>query len=189
MRVFDGSVGRSLAVVCLAAGSALTLAAVPASAQTPASQAAAIELVALMEAGKLDAVAAKHPTRANGFVAALHFPGQLLVVWADYSVPVLLNEKLLNRDYRDVYIDLNSASDPSTKTLVTDMGGDGLHPRRRGDDVPFDMQDMGTRSIRFDGRWRDQKLSEQDYMKIYTEADQAYAEALGALVAELKGGS
>jgi hypothetical protein len=182
MRVRAGAFGRSFVVACLVVG---VLQAVPAAAQEPASHAPAAELLALMEGRKLDAVAARHPSGPNTFVAALHFPGQLLVVWADYSVPVLINEKLLNGDYRDVYIDLNSASDPATKTLVTDMGANGLRPRRDGD--AFDMQDSGTRTIRFDGRWREQKLSEQEYMKIYQESDAAYADALRALVAELKG--
>lgn len=184
MRFAAGILGRSVVVACLVA---TPLWAVSARAQAPVSQTPATELVSLMEARKLDAVAARHPSRPETYVAALYFPGQLLVVWADYPVPALLNEKLMKGAYRDVYIDLNSASDPATKTLVTDMGGNGLHPRRDGD--AFDMQDMGTRSIRFDGRWRDQKLSEQEYMKIYTESDQAYAEALSALVAELKQGS
>lgn len=185
MRVSVRFVLRRAAAALVAAG---LLATGPALAQTPASAAAAAELVTLLQARQLDAVAARHPSRPNTYVAALHFPGQLLVVVAEYSVPALINEKLLRGDYRDVYIDLNSASDPATKTLVTDMGADGLQPRRRGSDDPFDMQDMPTASIRFDGRWRDQKLSEQEYMKIYTESEQAYAEALRALVAELKAG-
>lgn len=177
---------QSLAALCLVSGLA---SAVPAAAQEPASAVPATELVALLQAKKLDAVAARHPSQPNTFIAALHFPGQLLVVWADYPVPVLLQEKLHNADYRSIYIDLNSAADPATKTLVTDMNADGLRPRRGGDDEPFDMQDMGTRSIRFDGRWRDQKLSEKDYMATYQESDRAYAAALAALVAELKGGN
>lgn len=182
MRVLASLTSRTVLGLLLALG-----APVAASAQGPASAAPAAELVSLMEARKIDAVAARHPSREGAFVAALHFPGQLLVVWADYPVPVLLNEKLLNGAYREIYIDLNSASDPATKTLVTDMGADGLHPRRDGDD-PFDMQDSPSGAVRFDGRWRDQKLNEQAYMKIYSASDAAYAEALGALVAQLKGG-
>jgi hypothetical protein len=175
-----------MAAVALAA---VSVAAPPAGAQqTPASQAPAVELVALLEARKLDAIAARLPSNPDVFVAALHFPGQLLVVWAEYPVPALLNEKLLRGDYRDIYIDLNSASDPATKTLVTDMGANGLRPRRNGSDDPFDMQDTPTGSIRFDGRWRDQKLSEQEYMRIYAEADKAYAEALNALLGQLRQG-
>ena len=186
MRVRIGALGRVAVVASLVAG----VLGVPAAlAQEPASQAPAAELLALLEARKLDAVAARHPSSPNTFVAALHFPGQLLVVQADYPVPVLINEKLLNADYRSVYIDLNSASDPATKTLVTDMGVNGLRPRRDDNDGPFDMQDMDSRSIRFDGRWRDQKMSEQEYMKIYAASDKAYAAALRALVAELKKGS
>lgn len=177
--------GCRLAAACAAAG---LLVGGVGRAQEPLSAAPAAQLVELLEARKLDSVAARHPRLEDTFVAALYFPGQLLVVWAQYPVPALLNEKLLKREYRDVYIDLNSASDPSTKVLVTDLGANGLRPRRNGDDDPFDMQDMPGRSIRFDGRWRDQKLSEQEYLAIYAESDKAYAEALAALVAYLKAG-
>ena len=48
------------------------------------------------------------------------------------------------------------------------------------------MHDAAGKSLRFNGNWREQKMSEQDYMKVFSQADEAYVAALQALVAELK---
>ena len=38
----------------------------------------------------------------------------------------------------------------------------------------------------FDGEWKAQKLSEQEYMKAFSSADERYAQILAALLAQLK---
>jgi cell division GTPase FtsZ len=43
--------------------------------------------------------------------------------------------------------------------------------------------------MRFDGNWREDKMSEAEYMKAYAAADEAYARAIQALIEELKKGS
>lgn len=178
---------RAVPAVALVAAALLCVAPLSTglSAQESTSAAGAKELAGLLEARKLDSIAARHPGAPDQFVAALHFPGQLLVVWARYSAPALLNEKIVKGEYRDVYIDLNSAAIAETRVLVTDLGADGLKPRRE-DNTPFDQQDAGGKGIRFDGNWREDKMSEQDYMKVFVDADQAYAQALAALIAQLK---
>ena len=40
--------------------------------------------------------------------------------------------------------------------------------------------------MRFDGNWREHKMSEADYMKAYADADDAYAKAIQALITEIK---
>ena len=154
-------------------------------AQEPRTAALAKELTALLTQRKLDSIAARHPAGPDQFVAALFFPGQLLVVSARTSAPAVVNEKLIRREFRDVYIDLNSASIPESRVMITDGGADGLRSRREPN-MPFDMQDMAGKGIRFDGNWREDKMSEQDYMKAFSQADEAYLAALQALVAELK---
>lgn len=143
------------------------------------------ELTALMQERKLDSIAARHPAAADQFVAALFFPGQLLVVWARTTAPAILNEKLIRREFRDVYIDLNSASIPESRVMISDGSADGLRPRREANQ-PFDTHDANGKITRFDGNWREDKMSEADYMKIYTQADSAYVAALEALLSELK---
>ncbi len=143
------------------------------------------ELTSLLQERKLDSIAARHPAAADQFVAALFFPGQLLVVWARTTAPAVLNEKLIRREFRDVYIDLNSASIPESRVMISDSSADGLRPRREANQ-PFDTHDANGKITRFDGNWREDKMSEADYMKIYTQADSAYVTALEALLTELK---
>ena len=149
------------------------------------SAALAKELTGLLQQRKLDSVAARHPAAADQFVAALYFPGQLLVVWARTSAPAVVNEKLIRREFRDVYIDLNSASIPESRVMISDGGANGLRATREANQ-PFDTHDANGKGMRFDGNWREDRMSEQDYMKLYAQADQAYVTALEALLNELK---
>jgi hypothetical protein len=156
------------------------------SGQTSTSAPLAKELTALLDARQIDSIAAKDPSAPDQFIGALYFPNlQLLVVSARYSVPQLLNERLGKKEYRDVYIDLNSASVRGSKTFIEDLRGDGLLPTRE-ENQPFDMYERDTRRISFDGDWKKQDLSEDAYMKAYAEADAAYAKLLTALIAEAK---
>ena len=157
----------------------------PAAAQDSRSAPLAKELTDLLGQRKLDSVAARHPGTPDQFVAALFFPGQLLVITARTTAPAVVNEKLIRREFRDVYIDLNSASIPESRVMITDGGADGLRPRREPNQ-PFDTHDAAGKSVRFNGNWREQKVSEKDYMTVFSQADEAYVAALQALVAELK---
>src|SRR6188508_2049111 len=81
-----------------------------ATAQEPKSAAPAKELTQLLASKKLESIAARMPDSREEFVGALAFPGQLMVVWAKTTAPAVVNEKLINKAYKEVYIDLNSAS-------------------------------------------------------------------------------
>ena len=169
---------RRIVVTCI-----LLLAPLPAVAQDAKTAGLAGELVKLLDARKLDSVAAK--IQGDEYVGALYFAGsQLLVVKARYSVPERMDEQLAKRNYRDVYIDLNSASVPASKVLVSDLGANGLYARRR--ENQFDTADLGGRSYTFDGEWSRAKLSEQEYMKAFQSTETEYVKMLEALVAELK---
>jgi hypothetical protein len=143
------------------------------------------ELTSLMEQRKLDSVAARSPSGADQFVAALFFPGQLLVVSARYASPPVLMERIARSEFRDVYIDLNSAGMPESRVLFTDLGADGLRAVREAN-TPFDTQDMHDKGIRFDGNWREDKMSEDEYMKAFEQAEQGYTAALEVLIGALK---
>ena len=170
----------SLAVVCtllLAAG---------ASAQESKSAPLAKQLTAALDAAKMDSIAAADPDKAGTFVAALYFPNsQLLVVSAEYTAPQLLTDRLQKKEFRDVYIDLNSASVPASKVFIEDLAGDGLKPKR-DENQPFDTYEVAGKRTAFDGDWRKAKLSEQDYMKTFSAADERYAQILSALLAQVK---
>jgi hypothetical protein len=155
-------------------------------AQEPKSAALATELARLMDQAKVDSIATKHPSLPDSYIGALYFPGsQLLVVAAKYSVPQLLNQKLDSKEYRDVYIDLNSASVPDTKVFISDLGVNGLKSKRE-ENQPFDTVEIGGKSYSFDGDWRRAKLSEDEYMKQYQRAEQEYELMLEAMVGQLK---
>ncbi len=153
---------------------------------TSASAAPARELASLLDQAKLDSVAAKDPGAADRFVAALYFPGsQLLVVAAKYAAPALLAEKLTQKNYRDVYVDLNSAFIPNSKLFIEDLMADGLKFKPDAAQT-FDFYENGPVRVAFDGEWQKQKLSEVDYQKAFESADQEYAKILQALVTALK---
>jgi hypothetical protein len=174
------------ALLSLAAGAVI---AVPVWAQEPKSAAPVKELAELLSSRKIDSIAARMPDSKEEFVGALTFPGQLMVVWAKTSAPSVVNEKLIKKEYREVYIDLNSASIIDTRHFVTDLGPNGLRSRPENRQGPADTHDLGTKSMRFDGNWREDKMSEDEYMKAYAAADEAYVRAVQALIDELKKGS
>lgn len=176
----------------LAAAAAAACITVLAGAQESKSAALAKELSQALEAAKLDGIGAVDPSKPGSFVAALHIPGtQLLVVSATYAAPALLVDKIKTQDFRGLYMDLHSASVPGSKIFVQDQRCDGLIWRPGGDDVA-DMWDEGVKSTAFDGEWKKAKITEEEYTKAYTEADDRYARLLSLLLAQtkqLKGGS
>lgn len=153
-------------------------------AQESRSAILARELVAALEAAKLDSIAAKEPGVADRFFGALYIPNiQLLVVDGQYSSPLALETRIYRREYRDAYLDLTSASPAATRVLIEDMGANGLAATREPNQ-PFDSVDTGGTRTMFDGNWRAQKIREEDYRKAFADADARYAQILTALIAQ-----
>jgi hypothetical protein len=152
------------------------------SAQDSKSAAVAGELTRLLDEMKLDAVAARQGTEQ--FVAALYFQGsQLLVVGGKYSAPDRLTYLIGQKQYRDVYADLSSASEKTTKVFVMDLGANGLKFKRENNE-PFDTVDSAGGSVAFNGDRG--KLSEDDYKKVFTTSDEQYTSMLQTLLVALK---
>ena len=138
----------------------------------------------LLDTMKLDSIAAK--IEGDEYVGALYFSGsQLLVVKARYSAPELMDAQLVAQNYRDVYIDLNSASIPDSKILISDLGVDGLEANP-GANQQFDTADIGARSYAFDGDWGQAGLSEQEYEEAFEMSEAEYSRMLEALVAQAR---
>ena len=154
-------------------------------AQESRSAPLAQQLVELMEQAQLQSVAAKDPADADRFVAALFFPGQLLVMSARYEVPIYLEQKLADKQYQEIYIDLNSASIPESRVFITDSSANGLEAQQTSDSR-FDSYDGSGRQVRFNGDWANQQMSQDDYMKIFTTADNEYARMLRVLLAGIR---
>jgi hypothetical protein len=140
----------------------MTLTASNAAAQESASAPLARQLATALEEAQLDSVAAKDTEGEDRFVAALFFPGQLLVVSARYEAPIYVEEKIAARTYREVYLDLNTASIAESRVQITDGGANGLRS-----DEPADSAKTGGQPIGF------------------SAADADYARILRALLAEL----
>jgi hypothetical protein len=177
MRVISGAF---LAVVLVLAslGSAL--------AQDSESTRLAKQLVAALDAAKIDSIAAKDPTKAGTYIAALYFSGsQLLVISAQYSAPTLLDQKLVKKEYRDVYLDLYGAPMPGTKVFIEDFGADGFKAKPDADSAPDGYETSGKRTA-FDGNWNAQKLSEAEYQQTFTAAGSLYTRMLTALLEQAK---
>ena len=163
----------------------LIAAAGPASAQESKSAAVAKELVQTLDEQKLDGVAAADPATPGTFVAALYIQGtQLLVVSAKYAAPTLLTDRLTKKEYREIYIDLSSASVAGTKVFIQDQGADGFVPKPSGEQLADSMEES-NKTLAFDGA-KKAKLSDDDYAKAFSAADDRYAKILTLLLAQAK---
>jgi len=158
----------------------------PAFAQSKSAPLAA-ELVQLLEQRKVQNVAAKDPDQPGFFVAASYAPGlPLLVVSARSSAPDYVEYVLNQARYDEVYSSLNGASVSEGKLFVQDMGGNGLALKPENKD-PLDIayRDVSKTTI-FNGEWKKQGLSEQEYKEAFDTIDAKYARALSLLLARLK---
>jgi len=173
---------RRLSGIALAA--ILLLAPAVASAQDSKSATSVIELVKMLDSMKLDSFAVKG-SNPNEYVGALYFAGsQLLVVSAKFDTPWRADSLLQMKNYRDLYIELNSASQPQTKVFVADLSANGLRPKKDG--TLFDTADIAGKSYNFDGDWKKAKVSEEDYIKTYSTTDEQYSQMIQALLGGLK---
>jgi hypothetical protein len=153
-------------------------------AQESKSAALATELTSLMDAMKLDSASAQQSQ--DVYVGALYFPGaQLLVIKGKYASAARMQDLLGKRDYREVYMDLSSATDQMTRVFVMDLGANGLRFKRE-DNQPFDTADIAGKSLTFDGDWGRAKISEDEYRKSFASTDEQYSQMLQALIAALK---
>jgi hypothetical protein len=153
-------------------------------AQESKSAPLAAELCKLLDAQKLDSVAARQA--GDQYVGALYFAGtQLLVIRGKFGSASRMDHLLEKREYKEVYMDLSGASDMKTRAFIMDLGANGLRFKRE-DNQPFDTADVGGKSYQFDGEWGRAKMSEDEYKKTFAATDEDYAQMLQALIATLK---
>ena len=174
----------TVARACLASVVALAFSGI-AWAQDSESSRLAQQLAAALEAAKVESIAARDSTRPGTYIAALYFSGtELLVVSAQYAVPPLLDQKLVKKEYREIYLDLNGAAVPGTNVFIEDLGADGLKVRP-DENTPADGYEAGGKRTAFTGDWKAQKLSETAYQQAFAAAESEYRRMLTALLAEL----
>ena len=151
-------------------------------AQESKSAPLAKQLVQLLDAAKLDSIAAADPE--GGFVAALYIPGtQLLVVSGKFSSPLGATERIKKKEYRDLYMDLQGAALPGSRVFASDVSCDGF--LKGNGDGAADSWDAANKSLTFDGH-KKAKMSEEEYGKAFSAADEQYAKILTLLLAQAK---
>ncbi len=175
---------RAVARACLTSVVALALSGT-ALAQDSESSRLAKQLAAALEAAKLNSIAGRDPSRVGTYIAALYLSGtQVLVISAQYAAPTLLDQKLVKKDYREIYLDLNGAAVPGTKVFIEDFGADGLKVRP-DENKPSDSYEAGGKRTAFNGNWNAQKLSEHEYQQTFAAAGSQYSRMLTVLLDEL----
>jgi hypothetical protein len=177
---------KMLALECMA-GVLVGLCSIPAVAQEGTSAPLAKQLAAALDAAKLESIAAKDPANPAVYVSALYVPGiELLTIAAQYPAAELIDARIAKKEFKDIYIELNGAG--QAKEFVEDIACDGLKATREANQGADSFEAKGKR-IAFDGEWKKQKLSESEYISLFSSADQRYAQLLKALLVQLNQGS
>jgi hypothetical protein len=153
-------------------------------AQESKSAALAKQLAAALDAAKISTLAVRDPGSPTAYVGVFYLSGsQLLVVGGNYSAPELLDARISRREFRDAYIDLNSASEPTSRLLIEDSGADGLKAMRSPNE-PIDAVNAAGKRISFD---KAQPTPED--LKAFAAADERYARMLTTLIRAVGGAS
>ena len=152
--------------------------------QTTQSIHLAGELDSLLTTRGLEAIAAPDPQEPGRFVAALAFTkSQLLVVDATYPAPILLQQEIADKKYRDVYEALQQSGVPDTRLFFLDLGYNGLRGSADAVDV---LYEGATKQMIFDGQPEKHKLTKSAYEKAFATAEATYSRLLGVLISRLK---
>lgn len=153
------------------------------AAATAANQSAPLvpQLIQTMKAASLDAIAAPDPMEPGRFVAALYVPGQLLVVSAKHPSTAAIEQRIQQKMYRDVYLDLQGTPTADGKFFVQDADEDGIVDASRGEGSVDVVYRDGKTTFLFNGDAKAQKMSGADYEAALNQADADYARVLGIL--------
>lgn len=173
----------------LVASLAIVLSGAAASGEDQESKSAPLakQLAQALDAAKIEAIAAPDPS-TGGFVAALYIPGtQLLVVSGKFTTPDIGTHRLSKNEYRELYMDLMGAAVDGSRQFASDVSCDGFVFKPE-DEAPADTWEIANTTQAFEGH-RKAKLSEEAYLKMYTQADQQYAHILQLLLAKAKPGT
>ena len=155
-------------------------------AQDSKSSSLARQLASALEAGKLDCIAAKDPEAADRFMAALYFPGSLLVVARQVLRAAAAGR---SADEEGISRRLHGPERRGVgrqQSVHPGSGGRRTASAKRDENQAFDIVDIAGKQTMFNSDWKGQKLSEQDYMKVFGDADERYTKILTALLAQLK---
>jgi hypothetical protein len=157
-----------------------------AHAENPSSSMLAGELTTLLDSRKLEAFAIESPDAPGRFAAMLYVPGsQILAVSAPSAFAEYLRTAIAAGKHREVYMDLSSAQKRNDRLFVQDLQANGLHSSRQSQE-PFDItwRDSTVRTA-YDGDWKTQQLSAQDYRDRFSRDEREYVAMLSWFIAGL----
>jgi len=159
----------------------------PAAAQSDVPTAPlALALVREMDDRGLDYFAAKDAQRAGRYVAVRRLgTSQLSLVSDQVDAPAAMDERLARSDYEGVYWALTTATRRKERFLVHDLGGLGLRASRKPGHA-FDMVDQSEMHTSLDGDWLSQRMSSDDYDRMFRNGERLYGHALQVLMAALE---
>ena len=152
--------------------------------QESASRPLVAKLASFLAAQRLDSFAAEDPTRPGQVVAVLHIPNsQLLLISGRCEPPAAIRARLAAKAYRDAYSDLHGCAAADSRLFIQDLGADGLAIERPGEGAAFDIvYERMTQQTRFDGDFKSQKISGDEYRKRYAALDAEYARLASVLL-------
>ena len=172
-----------LLLALLAAGTVASAAGPQESKSAPLAR----QLAQALDVAKLDSIAAADPS-TGGFVAALYIPGtQLLVVSGKFESPAIGTHRIEKKEFRELYMDLMGASVAGSRQFAADVSCDGF-VARPDDDAAADTWEVANKIQAFEGP-KKAKLSDEEYGKVYSQADEQYAHILQLLLAQAKPGA
>lgn len=174
------STGALVAALAVAGAGPLTA---DSADQASTSAPLARQLAQALDAAKLDSIAAPNPA-TGGFVAALYIPGtQLLVVSGKFESSDIGTHRIGKKEFRELYMDLMGASVAGSRLFATDVSCDGFSFKPDGD-APGDTWERDNKTQVFEGA-KKSKLSDEQYLKVYSEADTQYAQILQLLLSQV----
>jgi hypothetical protein len=186
------SFGRRGSIACAIVAAMTWSASALAQAPVATSPAHVKELVGLLQAKKLEAFAVKDTETPGRFVAVLLVPNaQLMLVSAAYERPTDIEYRIYAKDFMNAYAELNSGIMSKDKFFVEDALCDGLvaKPANGVDDTVT----IGAEKHVFNGDYTDpkkkpdpKKPNQDQYFKVFADADARYTKLLSMLVDELK---
>lgn len=158
----------------------------------PTSPARVKELVALLQSKKLEAFAVKDAAETGRFIAVYLVPNvQLMLISAGYERPTDVEYRIYTKDFTNAYAELNSSVLAKDKVFFQDALCDGLFPKTTNG--AEDIVTTGTTKRVFNGDFNDpkkkpdpKKISQEEYVKAFTDADAKYTSLVTMVVEDLK---
>lgn len=107
----------------------------------------------------------------------------MLIISARPASVDTIQARLIHRQYRDVYLDLQASTVADGKWFLQDMQADGVCAGRN--QVADLLYESNTAATVFDGDWKSHGWSEKEYQERLGVVDQRYSRILEVLLRTL----